>query len=247
VEVLVVERLVASERFWIELQAGASVATASQAGGVSHFTGYRWLAEAGGPDALGLARTRVGRPWGGRKSEEVRDVFWAGLRRGATITAAARAAGVARQTGAAWLTEAGGVRPRVIDLKLEAAVIPGSGSLSFTDRCRIEDLVKVGYSPARIADLVGRHRSTITRELARGRPHGQTRYRAVSAQNRVDQHRRRAGRGGQARAGQSTSCRGRGTLGPAAQSRADRGTAETGLPRRSGDVGVARGGVSVSV
>ena len=119
-------RLVAPEEFWIELQAGASVATASQASGVSYYTGYRWLAEADGPDALGLAFTR-GRPWGGRKSEEVRDVFWAGLRRGATITAAARAAGVARQTGAVWLTEAGGVRPRVIDLKLEAAVIPGSG------------------------------------------------------------------------------------------------------------------------
>ena len=186
-------RLVAPEEFWIELRAGASVATASQAAGVSYFTGYRWLAEAGGPDGLGLARTR-GRPWGGRTCEEVRDVFWAGLRRGATITAAARAAGVARQTGAAWLTEAGGVRPRVNDPELEAAVTPGSGSLSFTDRCRIEDLVKVGYRPARIADLVGRHRSTITRELARGRPHGQTRYRAVIAQDRVDQHRRRAGR-----------------------------------------------------
>ena len=109
------ERLVAPEEFWIELRAGVSVATASQASGVSYFTGYRWLAEVGGPDALGLARTR-GRPWGGRKSEEVRDVFWAELRRGATITAAAQAAGVARQTGAAWLTEAGGVRPRVIDL-----------------------------------------------------------------------------------------------------------------------------------
>jgi hypothetical protein len=100
------------------LQAGASVAAASQAVGVSGFTGYRWLAEAGGPDALGLARCR-GRPWGGRKGVEVRDVFWAELRRGATITAAARAAGVARQTGAVWLSEAGGVRPRVIDLKLE--------------------------------------------------------------------------------------------------------------------------------
>ena len=66
--------------------------------------------------------------------------------------------------------------------------------MSFTDRCRIEDLVKAGYSPARIADLLGRHRSTITRELVRGRPHVQSRYRAVSAQNRVDQNRRRAGR-----------------------------------------------------
>jgi transposase len=45
-----VGRLVAPEEFWIELRAGASVATASQASGVSYFTGYRWLAEAGGPD-----------------------------------------------------------------------------------------------------------------------------------------------------------------------------------------------------
>jgi transposase, IS30 family len=190
VEVLVVGRLVAPEEFWIELRVGVSVARASQASGVSYFTGYRWLAEAGGPDALGLEPSRVGRPWGGRKSEEVRDVFWAELRRGSTITAAAGAAGVARQTGAAWLTEAGGVRPRVINPELEATVTPGSGSLTFTDRCRIEDLVKAGYSPARIADLVGRHRSTITRELTRGRPEGQTRYRAVIAQNRVDQNRR---------------------------------------------------------
>ena len=159
---------------------------------VSYFTGYRWLAEAGGPDALGLAGTR-GRPWGGRKSEEVRDVFWAELRRGATITAAARAAGVARQTGAAWLTEAGGVPPRVIDLQLEAAVISGSGSLSFTDRCRIEDLVKVGYSPARIADR-GPSPVHDHPRAGPGRPHGQSRYRAVIAQNRVDQNRRRAGR-----------------------------------------------------
>jgi transposase, IS30 family len=194
VEVLVVERLVAPAEFWVELRAGGKVAAASQAVGVSPWTGYRWLAEAGGPDALGLERRRVGRPWGGRKTEEVRDVFWAGLRRGATITAAAQAAGVARQTGTAWLTEAGGVRPRVTDPELEATVSPGSGSLSFTDRCRIEDLVKAGYSPARIADLVGRHRSTITRELARGRPDGQARYRAVIAQDRVDQNRRRAGR-----------------------------------------------------
>ena len=53
-------RLVAPEEFWIELRAGVSVATASQAAGVSYFTGYRWLAEAGGPDALGLEPSRVG-------------------------------------------------------------------------------------------------------------------------------------------------------------------------------------------
>jgi len=83
--------------------------------------------------------------------EEVRDVLWAELRRGATISAAARAAGVARQTGAVWLKEAGGVRPCVTHLELEATFTAGSGELLFTDRCRIEDLVKIGYQPAKIA------------------------------------------------------------------------------------------------
>jgi IS30 family transposase len=189
-----VGRMVAPEEFWVQLWAGVNVVGASRAVGVSHWTGYRWLAEVGGPAALGLEWTGCGRPWGGRKSEEVRDVFWAELRRGATIAAASRLAGVARRTGAAWLTEAGGVRLRVKNLELEAAVTPASGRLSFIDRCRIEDLVKAGYNPARIAALLGRHRSTITRELDRGRPEGQPRYRAVIAQGQVDQNRRRAGR-----------------------------------------------------
>jgi IS30 family transposase len=194
VEVLIVGWLVAPGVFWIELRAGASVRAASRVAGVSHFTGYRWLAEAGGPAALGLERRQRGRPWGGRTSEEVRDVFWAELRRGGTIIAATRAAGVAIRTGRAWLTEAGGVRPRVTNPDLEAAVRSGAGVLSFIDRCRIEDLVKAGYSAARIAELLGRARSTITRELDRGQSTGRGRYRAVIAQGRVDQNRRRAGR-----------------------------------------------------
>ena len=184
---------VAPEAFWVAVQGGATVAAASAAVGVSHWTGYRWLHEVGGPAVLGVARRR-GRPWGGRKGEGVRDVFWAGLRRGVTVAAASRAAGVAKNTGAAWLAEAGGVRPRVQNLDLEAAVVPGTGALTFLDRCRIEDLVKVGYTPARIADLLGRHRSTITRELTRSRGESRGRYRALIGQARVDANRRRAGR-----------------------------------------------------
>jgi transposase, IS30 family len=193
VEVLVVERLVAPEEFWVQLLAGVNVADASRAVGVSYWTGYRWLAEVGGPAALGLERKGGGRPWGGRMSEEVRDVFWAELRRGATISAASEVVGVARRTGSAWLKEAGGVRPCVTNPELEATITAGSGQLSFTDRCRIEDLVKIGYKPAKIADLLDRARSTITRELNRGRRDAR-RYRAVIAQDRVDQNRRRAGR-----------------------------------------------------
>jgi IS30 family transposase len=184
----------APEVFWVELRAGATVLVASEAVGVSGWSGYRWVAEAGGPDAAGMPRRGRGRPWGGRKDETVRDRFWAGLGRGATITAAARAAGVARETGHAWLAKAGGVRPRVVVEELEAGVVTGRGVLSFTDRCRIEELVGVGYNPCRIASLLGRARSTITRELSRGRGPGRGRYRAVTAQGRVEASRRRAGR-----------------------------------------------------
>jgi transposase, IS30 family len=187
-----VGRLVAPEEFWVQVRAGVGVATASHVVGVSHWTGYRWLAEVGGPAALGVPR-RGGRLWGVVR-EEVCDRFWTALRRGGTITAASQAAGVSRQTGSWWLKQAGGVRPRASDVELEATVSPGSGPLSFVDRCRIEDLVTVGCQLVRIADLLGRHRSTITRELEKGRSEGGGRYRAVVAQHQVDRNRRRAGR-----------------------------------------------------
>jgi IS30 family transposase len=192
VEVLIMG-LVAPEAFWVDLRAGTTVLAASRAVGVSHSTGYRWLAEVGGPAGLGLERRR-GCPWGGRMSDQVRDLFWAALGRGSTIKAAAEAAGVSRGTGQVWLREAGGVRPRVVNLELEAAVTPDAGVLTFVDRCRIEDLVKIGYNPARIAGLFGRPRSTITRELAKGQASDQGRYRAMIAQRRVEQNRHRAGR-----------------------------------------------------
>jgi IS30 family transposase len=180
--------------FWAELRAGRSVASAAASAGMSASAGYRWLGKVGGPAGLGLERRRSGRPWGGRTDEATRSLFWAELGRGSTITAAAGAAGVARVTGHRWLNEAGGVRPRVVNPELEAAASPGVGVLSFVDRCRVEDLAGVGYSPARIAGLLGRSRSTITRELARGRVSDRGRYRAVAAQDRVEAGRRRAGR-----------------------------------------------------
>jgi IS30 family transposase len=190
--VLVVE-CVAPEAFWVELRAGATVMAASEAVGVSGWSGYRWLHGVGGPDAAGMPRRGRGRPWGGRASDAVRDVFWAELRLGVTVVAAARAAGVARETGQVWLREAGGVRPRVVNPDLEAATTPGSGVLVFLDRCRIEELTRAGYCPGRIAALLGRARSTITRELGKG-VKNRSRYRAVTAQACVDANRARAGR-----------------------------------------------------
>lgn len=186
-------QLAAPESFWEELRAGVPVPAASRAVGVSHWTGYRWVHEAGGPEAVGMPPAKS-RPWGGRSSEKVRDRFWAELRHGSTMTAACRAAGVSTHTGYRWLAEAGGVRPRVVNPELEAAVTAGTGALTFVDRCRIEELAKIGYCPGRIAELLGRHRSTIGREIDRGQAEPEGRYRAVVAQRQVDQNRRRAGR-----------------------------------------------------
>jgi IS30 family transposase len=186
-------RLVVFEEFWTVLGAGASVSGASRAVGVSPGTGYRWVSERGGPAVVGVAR-RTGRPRGGRTVDTVRDRFWGSLRRGSTVAAASRAAGVSKRSGGRWLAEAGGVRPSVVNVELEAGVSAGRGVLSFTDRCRIEDLTRAGYCPARVAGLLGRSRSTITRELTRGIADDRSRYRAVVAQDRVDRRRRRAGR-----------------------------------------------------
>jgi IS30 family transposase len=189
------KRLQAPEEFWARLRAGVSVTDACRAVGVSCSTGYQWIHRAGGPRAVGIPARRRGRPWGGRHGPGVRDGFLAGLRRGLSVNAASLAVGVSHDTGRVWLVEAGGVRPPVQIPELEATVDAGQGRLTWVDRCRIQELAAAGYRPARIAALLGRHRSTIGRELARGRPRaGSGRYRAVAAQNRVDRNRRRAGR-----------------------------------------------------
>ncbi len=190
-------RLEAPEEFWARVRAGVSVTEAAHAMGVAHSVGYRWVHEAGGPGAVGAPARRRGRPWGGRYGPRVRAGFFDGLRRGLSVTAASAAAGVSHYTGRVWLDQAGGVRPAVQIPELEAAVQAGNGRLTWVDRCRIQELATAGYRPARIAALLGRSRSTIGRELARGRPTGGNgRYRARAAQDRVETARRRAGRPG---------------------------------------------------
>ena len=58
---------------------------------------------------------------------------------------------------------------------------PPGAALSFTERCRIEELLNGGQVPAQIARLLGRHRSTIAREIARGMTSGGS-YRAIRGQ-----------------------------------------------------------------
>ena len=113
---------------------------------------------------------RIGRARNGPLTAEVRVRFWDALRGGVSVAAAARTAGASKWTGQRWLSEAGGVIPHLDD---------GQGlRIGFVERCRIEELLRAGLLPARIAALLGRARSSIGRELGRC-PAG--RYRAVTA------------------------------------------------------------------
>ncbi|WP_091518609.1 IS30 family transposase [Microlunatus soli] len=185
-------RFMPTEEFWAALRSGASILVASRAVGVSPVCGYRWLADAGGWAGLGLPAPGHGR-LEASVSARLRPLFWAELRKGAGVRAAAAAAGVSDVTGYRWFQQAGGVRPPTVNPEVEAQITPGHGMVTFTERCRVEDLLNLHYKPSRIADLLGRPRSTITREIARGTDQVDGSYRARIGQSKVEQRRHRAG------------------------------------------------------
>jgi IS30 family transposase len=89
-----------------------------------------------------------------------RRAFWRLIAQGVVAEEAARRVGVHRGTGSRWFREAGGMSP--ISL-LE----PTGRYLSLTEREEIACGLAAGLSPAVIAKGLGRHRSTITREIGR--------------------------------------------------------------------------------
>jgi transposase, IS30 family len=93
---------------------------------------------------------------------QVREVFWAAVRAGMSPAPAAVVAGVSENAGREWITQAGYVlRTPVLAVQQLDAVGP---SLSFTERCRLEQLLESRSSPAGAARLLGRHPATISRE-----------------------------------------------------------------------------------
>jgi len=63
--------------------------------------------------------------------------------------------------------------------------------LTYRERCRIEDLLDAGWSRAAIARDLGRHPSTVSREIAAHRGIRKARYNADYAQSQADQAARR--------------------------------------------------------
>jgi len=107
-----------------------------------------------------------------RMVPEVVQVFWAAMARGEFVTAAAAEAGTYREKGTRWLAVEGGIRPRRgRDLK--------GRCLTFAEREEIAVARAGGESMRSIARRLGRHPSTVSRELARNTDRGG--YRATRA------------------------------------------------------------------
>ncbi|BBY06215.1 IS30 family transposase [Mycobacterium noviomagense] len=167
------------EEFWRAVGSGLSPTAAATVAGVAGTTGRKWAKAAG--------YQTNSKHHGIRYSQQVRDVFWEALRSGLTPAQAAVGACVSEHTARRWVDQAGYVprTPVVADLEPAAA----SRLLSFTERCRLEELLEAGFPQADIARLLQRDASTISREKARGAT--SCGYRARVGQDVVDAARAR--------------------------------------------------------
>jgi len=143
------------------LRSGLSQSAAATVAGVHRSTGQQWA------KAAGIAADPA--QCGVRFSAAAREAFWAAMHAGASITDAARGAGVSQNAAVRWVAHAGYVprTPMPTVMHLERSRRPRA-PLSFTERCRLEQLLEDGYRSPRAAELLGRHRATVDREIIRG-------------------------------------------------------------------------------
>jgi IS30 family transposase len=119
----------------------------------------------------------------------VRREFWLAVRAGVFPKAAGRSVGVSAEIGRLWFRQRGGVMPPP---SLHVRV----RSLSFAEREQIAELRAAKMGVRAIARELGRHPSTISRELRRVQHHRPSdrhimRYRASTAQADADRRARR--------------------------------------------------------
>jgi IS30 family transposase len=160
-----------------------SPTAAATVAGVAGATGRRWAKSAG----YQTNRKHYGSRYSQATREAFWEAFWEAMGSGSTPTQAAVATGVSEHTARCWVQQSGYVprTPFLAGLEPDAA----SRSISFTERCRLEELLESGGSQARAARLLGWHRSTISREVCRGATG--CGYRARVGQDAVDAARAR--------------------------------------------------------
>jgi transposase, IS30 family len=161
---------------------GLSPAAAATVAGVSATTGYKWARAAGWKAGGGHT--------GMRYSAGVREAFWVAMRSGSSTAQAAQIAGVSEMSAVIWVKQAGYVPrtqcPAVLEI---VSCRRPRAPLSFSERCRLEELLEGGATAARAAELLDRHRDTIGREIVKGVT--DSGYRARVGQDRADANRRR--------------------------------------------------------
>lgn len=98
-------------------------------------------------------------------------LFWRLIRSGSSIEAASACLGVDATTGLRWFHKAGGMAPLTLDPLVR------SRYLSIGEREQILAGMVAGWSIRRIAASIGRHPSTVMREMKRNLNHQQYRSR----------------------------------------------------------------------
>ena len=172
----------AREVFLEALKSGLSQSAAATLAEVSHQTGWKWARSAGIPADL--------RHRGIRYPAAVREAFWAAMKSGSSPGQASVIAGVSENTGQIWVKQAGYVpRTPALDLvEIDRSRRPRA-PLTFTERCRLEELLEGGATAVRAAGLLDRHHTTIGREIVKGLTGSG--YRARVGQDKADENRRR--------------------------------------------------------
>lgn len=151
----------AREEVLAAVRSGLSPAAAATVAGVSATTGYVWARAAGWK--AGGGHTGI------RYSAAVREAFWTAMRSGSSTAQAARIAGVSEMSAVIWVKQAGYVArtPALAIVQIDRSRRPRA-PLSFTERCRLEELLEGGATAVRAAELLDRHRDTIGREIVKG-------------------------------------------------------------------------------
>src|SRR3954447_19738919 len=123
---------------------------------------------------------------------EKQKAFWRRVAAGLTTESAALAVGVSRPVGYRWFAASGGVMlPRAVREPLTASSKGVHGRrLTQEDREEIAHLRRLKKSMTEIAEEIGFHKSTVSREL--GRNTTGSRYRATTAQRESDKRARDA-------------------------------------------------------